>query len=53
MGKFVAMFFDDIILYNPSFESHLTQLESIFCTLLQGQFFSQFSKCLFAQQNLE
>lgn len=31
-----AVFFDDILVYNPSFPAHLQHLEVVFTTLLQG-----------------
>lgn len=50
---FVTVFFDDILVYNPSFEDHLTHLTQVFDCLTQGQFFLKATKCLFAQQQLE
>lgn len=37
--KFAAVFFDDILVYSSSFESHLQHLESVFQALLNGIFF--------------
>lgn len=34
LWKFVAVLFDDILVYNNFFESHLLHLESVFHTLL-------------------
>lgn len=50
---FVTVFFDDILVYSPSFEDHLTHLTQVFDCLTQGQFFLKATKCLFAQQQLE
>jgi hypothetical protein len=53
LRKFVAVFFDDILIYNPSFHEHLIHLETVFKTLLTGSFFLKQSKCVFAQRQLE
>lgn len=53
LRHFVTIFFDDILVYSPSFEDHLTHLTQVFDCLTQGQFFLKATKCLFAQQQLE
>lgn len=53
LRRFAAVFFDDILVYNKSLSSHLQHLESIFQTLVQGQFYLKRSKCLFAQNQVE
>lgn len=53
MRKFVAVFFDDILVYSSSFETHIKHLDCVFHTLLEGRFFLKGSKCLFAQRQLE
>uniref|UniRef100_A0A151UII3 Retrovirus-related Pol polyprotein from transposon 17.6 n=1 Tax=Cajanus cajan TaxID=3821 RepID=A0A151UII3_CAJCA len=53
LRKFVIVFFDDILVYSPSLDDHLTHLDLTFKTLLAGQFFLKDSKCLFSQQQLE
>lgn len=50
---FATAFFDDILLYSDSLSSHIQHLETIFQTLLQGQFYLKHAKCLFAQNQLE
>jgi len=51
--KFDAVFFDDILVYSPSFATHLHHLQCVFETLIAAQSFLKASKCLFAQQQLE
>lgn len=51
--KFDAVFFDDILVYSPSFATHLYHLQCVFETLIAAQSFLKASKCLFAQQQLE
>lgn len=53
LRKFVAIFFDDILVYSSSFELHLTHLDCVFSTLLEDRFFLKGSKCLFGQRQLE
>lgn len=47
------MFFDDILIYNKSFEEHLSHLEKAFRVLLEGKSFLKLSKCTFAQHQVE
>jgi len=48
LRRFVIVFFDDILVYNPSLQEHLHHLEQVFKTLVSGQFFLKLSKCMFA-----
>lgn len=52
LRKFVTIFFDNILVLNPSIFDHLEHLEIVLTTLSRGQFFFHCSKCLFAQKNL-
>lgn len=51
--KFIIVFFDDILIYNKSFEEHLSHLEKAFRVLLEGKSFLKLSKCTFAQHQVE
>jgi len=51
--KFAVVFFNDILVYNSSFEAHLSHLECVFQALRDGQFFLKDSKCLFGKRQLE
>ncbi|GAU40605.1 hypothetical protein TSUD_28110 [Trifolium subterraneum] len=53
LRQFVAIFFDDILVYSVSFELHLLHLEQVFTKLLAGQFYLKQNKCIFAQRQLE
>ena len=48
LRKFMVVFFDDILIYNPSFLTHLEHLEAVFSTLLSGSFFLRRSKWIIA-----
>lgn len=53
LRHFAVIFFDNILVYSDSLASHLLHLETIFQTLLCGQFYLKHSKCLFSQHQLE
>nr|GEV19169.1 urease isoform X1 [Tanacetum cinerariifolium] len=49
MRKFVLVFFDDILIYSDSLDSHLQHLRIVFETLKQHKLFVKKSKCSFGQ----
>jgi hypothetical protein len=49
----VLVFMDDILIYSSSIEEHDLHLKQVFQILQEHQFFVKFSKCVFAQQELE
>jgi len=53
LRKFVIVFFDDILVYSPSVETHIEHLEIVFKCLLDNQFYLKRSKCSFAQPSIE
>ena len=48
LRRFVLVFFDDILVYSPTLQDHLTHLELILQLLAQHHFFAKLSKCSFA-----
>ena len=52
LRKFAVVFFDEILVYSPSFHAHLQHLQAILDTLSQGSFYLRRSKCIFAEQQL-
>uniref|UniRef100_A0A0A9TPM1 Reverse transcriptase domain-containing protein n=1 Tax=Arundo donax TaxID=35708 RepID=A0A0A9TPM1_ARUDO len=50
LRKCVIGFFDDILVYNPTWESHLTHLKQVFLLLKRDQWQIKLSKCSFLQQ---
>jgi len=53
LKKFVLVFFDDILVYNPNYEAHLVQLRTVFDILRQHTLFAKLSKCSFGEQQVE
>ena len=47
MGKFVVVYFDDILVYSPSKETHLEHLREVFGTLRKERLFVNWNKCSF------
>lgn len=52
LRKYVAVFFDDILVYSPNLDTHVSHLDSVLSTLSDKQFLLRQSKCLFAQSQL-
>lgn len=53
LRKFILVFFDDILVYSPSFQQHLEHLRTTLRVLRFNQLFIKKSKCDFAQQQVE
>jgi hypothetical protein len=53
LRKFVLVFVDDILTYNPTLDSHIKYLQQVFDKPREHKLFLKSSKCSFAQQTLE
>ena len=53
LRKFILVFFDDILIYSPTWSCHLKHVRQMLEILKQHQFFVKASKCNFGQQELE
>jgi hypothetical protein len=47
IGKFVVLYFDDILIYSKSLNEHIEHLRDIFCALRETRLFANFEKCTF------
>lgn len=48
LGKFILVFFDDILVYNKSWQDHIKHLEATLKKLLQHELLAKREKCAFA-----
>ena len=51
--KFLLVFFDDILVYSPDWESHLQHLQEVFSILRHQQLYLKASKCTFGATEIE
>jgi hypothetical protein len=47
IGKFVVVYFDDILIYSKSMEAHLDHLRAVFTALREAHLFGNLEKCIF------
>ena len=48
MGKFVVVYFDDILVYSKTFDDHLEHVEQVLQTLRNAKLYANLEKCIFA-----
>lgn len=53
LHQFVAVFFDDILVFNDSLATHIEHLDTMLNTLLQSKLYLKRSKCYFVERHLE
>lgn len=52
LHQFVLVFFDDILIYSPTFEAHLQHIRLVLELLAKDQWKLTLSKCSFAQREI-
>ena len=52
LGKFVVVYFDDILVYSKYIQEHVEHLRSVFQTLREQSLFANLQKCHFFTDNL-
>jgi len=53
LRKFVLVFLDDILIYSPTMEDHVMQVQQVLDKLSEHHLYLKASKCSFAQDTLE
>ena len=53
LRKFIIIFFDDLLIYSPTWSSHLQHISMVFSLLLQHQLYVKLSKCDFGASQIE
>jgi hypothetical protein len=48
IGKFVVVYFDDILIYSKSLDEHIENLHAVFGALRETLLFANLKKCTFA-----
>lgn len=52
LRKFVLVFFDDILIYNASWSTHLQHLQQVLSIMQEHQLHAKLSKCAFGTQQI-
>jgi hypothetical protein len=47
IGKFVVVYFDDILIYSKSLDEHIEHLRAVFGALREAHLFANLEKCTF------
>ena len=53
LRKFVLVFFNNILVYNTNWPTHLQHLETVLSTLQHHQLYAKLSKCSFGLEQIE
>ena len=52
IGKFVVVYFDDILVYSKSMEDHANHVKQVLSILRKEKLFGNLAKCTFAKDKL-
>jgi hypothetical protein len=52
IGKFVVVYFDDVLIYSKSIDEHIDQLRAVFNALRDGHLFGNLKKCTFCMDRV-
>jgi hypothetical protein len=53
LQKFVLVFFDDILIYNKSWDGHVQHVDKVLQLLKEQQLYAKPSKCFFGVKEVE
>jgi hypothetical protein len=52
IGKFVVVYFDDILIYSKSLDEHIEHLRAVFGALCEARLFANLEKCTFCTNRI-
>jgi hypothetical protein len=52
IGKFVAVYFDDILIYSSNKEKHIQHVQEVLCVLRREKFYASPAKCSFMKESV-
>ena len=52
MGKFVVVFFDDILVYSKNLDEHVKHLHAVFRVLREHQLYANLKKCTYCMESV-
>ena len=52
IGKFVVVYFDDILVYSRTLDDHVVHLREVFNTLKENSLYANFEKCSFCMDSV-
>ena len=52
IGKFVVVYFNDILIYNKNLTEYLDHLHNVLSMLRSGKLYANFKKCAFSMEKI-
>jgi hypothetical protein len=52
IGRFVVVYFDDILIYSKSLDEHMDHLRAVFNALRDARLFANLEKCIFCKDRV-
>ena len=52
IGKFMVVYFDDILVYSTTLDLHVAHLKLVLCVLRKEQLYANLEKCIFCKDHV-